>query len=123
MCRNITSTHLPVKSAVWQEVQQFTTRYIVLCIHQVEVALQRIHDDAVWHTDHLDLFRRREAVAHQLMSTNVDDAVGDGICHRQFTPLRAVEVERVAARLLMVALVLVLLMQRGLLATLKLGIS
>ena len=39
--------HFPVKGAVGQEVEQFTARHIVLRIHQVEVAMQGVDDDAV----------------------------------------------------------------------------
>lgn len=92
----ITRFDLPVESAVREEVQQLTTRYIVLRIHQIEVALQRIHDDAVWHTDIADLWGVGEAGADYLMASHIDDAVGDRVRHCHLTPLTAIEVERVA---------------------------
>ena len=56
---DIASFDLPVEGAVREEMQQFTTRHIVLRIHQVEVAMQRVHDDAIGHAYLADLWRIR----------------------------------------------------------------
>ena len=50
MRRNIACAYLIVERAVRQEMQQFATRHVVLGIHQVEVAVRRMYDDAVGHT-------------------------------------------------------------------------
>ena len=47
MGRNIARFHLPVEGSIRQEVQQLATRHVVLSIHQIEIAMDRVHDDAV----------------------------------------------------------------------------
>ena len=95
MCGYVACLHFPVEGAVGEEVQQFTAGDIVLGIHQVEVPVNGIHDDAIGHTDLLDLRGSGEAVGDNLVGTYIDDAVSDGILHRHLAPLTAVEIERV----------------------------
>ena len=82
MGRNIARLYLPVEGAVREEMQQLTAGNVVLCVHQVEVAMQRVDDDAVRHTYLADLRGIGETGANDLMATHVDDAVGDGVRHR-----------------------------------------
>ena len=49
MSRNIACAHLIVERAVGVEVQQLAARHVVLRIHQVEVVIRRMYDDAVGH--------------------------------------------------------------------------
>ena len=88
----VASLYLPVEGAIGQEVQQLATRYVVLGIHQVEVLVDGINDDAVWHADLAYLWCTGEASADNLMGTHVDDAVGNGIAHGYLAPLTSVEV-------------------------------
>ena len=92
----IARLYLPVESTVRQEMEQLTAGNVVLGVHQVEVAVQGIDDDAVGHAYFFDLRGAGEAVADYLVSAYVNDAVGDGVGHRLLTPLRTVEVEGVA---------------------------
>ena len=55
MGRDIACLDLPVEGAIRQEVQQFTTGNIVLGIHQIEITMDGIHDDTIWHTNLTDL--------------------------------------------------------------------
>ena len=87
---------LPVEGTIGQEVQQFATRYIVLRVHEIEIAMYGVHDDAIGHTDLADLRCIGERGADYLMGAHIDDAVGDGIRHRDFAPLAAIEIEGVA---------------------------
>ena len=93
MGRDIARLDLPVESTVRQEVQQFTTGDIILGIHQIEIAMDGIHDDALGHTDLTDLWcigkRRRD----NLMGSDIDDAVCNGILHRHLTPLTTIEIK------------------------------
>ena len=79
MTRNIASAHLIVERAVSQEVQQFTTRHIVLGIHHVEVACLWIYDNAIRHLHLRQLWGCRQLRGHHLMSADVDDAIGLGV--------------------------------------------
>ena len=90
---DVASLNFPVESAIGEEVQQLTTRYIVLRVHQVEIALQRVHNDAVGHADIADLRGIREAGADHLMSAHIDDAVGDRVLQSDLTPLTAVKIK------------------------------
>ena len=96
MCRYVACLHLPVESTVRQEMEQLTAGNVVLGVHQVEVAVQGIDDDAVGHAYLLDLGGGGETGADHLVSAYIDDAVGDGVGLRQVTPLGTVEVEGVA---------------------------
>ena len=93
---DIARLHLPVERAIRQEVQQFTTGDIILGIHQVEIAMDGIHDNAVWHTDLADLWRLRELGANHLMAAHIYDAIGNGVRHRHLTPLTTIEIKRIA---------------------------
>ena len=92
----VASLHLPVEGAVGEEVQQFTAGNIVFGIHQVEVTVQRVDDDAVGHADLTDLWGIGETCADNLMSAHINNAVGDGVRHRHLAPLAAIEIEGVA---------------------------
>ena len=90
---DIASLYLPVEGAVREEMKQIATRHVVLCIHKIEISMNGVYDDTVWHTDLTDLWRIRETGAYNLMGSYVDDTVGDGIRHRYLTPLTAIEIE------------------------------
>ena len=87
MGRDIARLHLPVESAVGQKVKQFATRHIVLRVHQVEVAVYRVYDDAIGHSYLTDFGSIRQTGTDNLVGPDVDDAVGDGVGHRHFAPL------------------------------------
>ena len=93
---DITGLYLPVEGAVREEMKQFTARHVVLGIHEIEITMDGVYDDAVWHTDLIDLRGIRETGAYNLVGSHVDDAIGDGIRHRYLAPLTAIEIERVA---------------------------
>lgn len=96
MGRDITRLDLPIKSAVRQEVQQFATGNIILGIHQIEITMDGIYDDAVWHADLCHLRCIGQRGTDYLMGTHVDDAISDGVLHRHLTPLTTIEIEGVA---------------------------
>ena len=96
MGRDITGLYLPVEGAVREEMKQFTARHVVLGIHEIEITMDGVYDDAVWHTDLIDFWRIRETGAYNLVGSHVDDAIGDGIRHRYLASLTAIEIERVA---------------------------
>ena len=89
----VASLYFPVEGAVREEMKQFTTRHVVFCIHDIEIVMDRVYDDAVWHTDFTDLWRIRETGAYNLVGSYVDDTIGDGIRHRYLAPLTAIEIE------------------------------
>ena len=93
---DVASLYLPVEGAVREEMKQFTTRHVVLRIHKIEITMDGIYDDAVWHTDLIDFWRIRETGANNLVGSYVDDTIGYGIGHRYLAPLTAIEKERVA---------------------------
>ena len=79
-----------------QEMKQFTAGHIVLGIHEIEITMDGVDDNAVRHADLTDLRGSREAGADNLMSSDIDNTIGDGIRHRDLTPLTTVEIEGIA---------------------------
>ena len=92
---DVASLYLPVEGAVREEMKQFTTRHVVLSIHEIEITMDGVYYNAVWHTDLTDFWRIREAGVYNLMSSYVDDTIGYGIRHSYLAPLTAIEIERV----------------------------
>ena len=93
---DIARLYLPVEGAVREEMKQFTTRHVVLSIHEIEITMDGVYDDAVWHTDLIDFWRIGETSAYNLVGSYVDDTIGYGIRHSYLAPLTAIEIERVA---------------------------
>ena len=96
MGRDITGLYLPVEGAVGEEMEQFATRHVVLGIHEIEITMDGVYDDAIWHANLTDLRGIRETGAYNLVGSYVDDTIGYGIRHSYLAPLTAIEIERVA---------------------------
>ena len=75
MRRNVARPHAPVKRSVGMEVQQFATGHIVLCIHDIEVAVNRVDDNAIRHLDAGNLRCGKELGRNRLVRSHVDNAV------------------------------------------------
>ena len=93
---DIARLYLPVEGAVREEMKQFATRHVVLGIHEIEITMDGVYDDAVWHTDLIDFWRIGETSAYNLVGSYVDYTIGYGIRHSYLAPLTAIEIERVA---------------------------
>ena len=77
-------------------MQQVTTRHVVLRIHQVEVALIRIDDDAVRLNHGIRLRCCGQAVVRHLMSRHINNAQCPLVLHCVIVELHTDEIQRVA---------------------------
>ena len=78
------------------EVQQFATRHVVLGIHQVEITVHWMHDDAIGHTHLLQFLRIGKTGANQLMATHIDNAIRARILLGLLVITNAIEIEGIA---------------------------
>ena len=86
MGRDVARADAPVEGSIRQEVEQFAARHIVLGIHDVEVLIDRIHDNAVRQAYLAHLWRVAQMVSHLLMSPHVYYTITYGVALKYLAP-------------------------------------
>ncbi len=89
MSGNVARLHAPFQDAVGREAEQFAARHIVLGIHDVEVLIDWIHDNAVRQAYLAHLWRGAQMVSHLLMSPHVYYTITYGVALKYLAPGRA----------------------------------
>ena len=79
MGRDVARADAPVEGSIRQEVEKFAARHIILGIHDVEVLVDRIHDNAVRQAYLAHLWRGAQMVSHLLMSPHVYYTITYGV--------------------------------------------
>ena len=90
MTRNVASLHRPIVSTVGFKVQKATARHVVFGIHQVKVAISRVHNDAIGHGDCLQLRCRKQVGINDFMGPYIDKPIADVVCCGGIVPCRTI---------------------------------
>ena len=95
MGRDVARADAPVEGPIRQEMKQFAARHIILGIHDVEVLIDWIHDNAVRQAYLAHLWRVAQMVSYLLMSPHVYYTITYGVALKYLAPGRADIIQRV----------------------------
>ena len=90
MPRNVACLYSEIVCPIGLKVQKAATRNIVFSIHQVKVAFDWVHHDAVWHGDRLHFGRGKQVGINGLVGSNVYKSIADGVLFGGIVPRRAI---------------------------------
>ena len=95
MGRDVARADAPVEGSIRQEMKQFAARHIVLGIHDVEVLIDWIHDNAIRQAYLAHLWSGAQMVCHLLMSPYVYYTITYGVALKNLVPGRTYIIQRV----------------------------